>query len=320
MRLISIIIPCYNASAFIETCLDALNRQNADNFEVVLIDDCSTDNTVEIIESIKNNYSFPVQLIQNKINRGPAFSRKVGAESASCRYLAFCDADDFYADTFVNRVSDVLNHSSPDMIIFGYNLVLNKGMIRQHVFVKEDVFFASKETLFLTGVTSLCCLTMKRELFLSVEHPDLRNGEDMAVIPLLLANAHTVHILSGIFYNYISRPSSASNTSSLKVVESLLSSFEHVRKHMPKCYKVFEEYIGISRVLYGTLLNLMKVKYDRGRAIAIKQNFENNYPNWEKNPYIKTLPVTRKVFVWCIGHNLTLLPLFLTKIHSMMTR
>ena len=318
MRLISIIIPCYNASAFIETCLDALNSQNADNFEVILIDDCSTDNTVEIIESINKKYSFPVQLIRNEINMGPAFSRKVGAESASCRYLAFCDADDFYSDSFVNSVSNVLCQSSPDMIIFGYNMVFKKRGTVPNKFVRSDCYTDNKEQLFLTGLSSLCCLTIKKELFLSVEHPDLRNGEDMAVIPLLIANAKDAYLVSEPLYNYVSRVDSASSTSSMRVVDSLLASFDFVRQNMPKEYNEFEEFIGISRVLYGTILNLFKVGYKRGMAMEIKNSFTRDYPQWRFNKYIKKLPITRKIFIWFIGHNLTLIPWFMTKIHTWM--
>lgn len=320
MGLISVIIPCYNGSVFIENCLDSLEQQSSGEFEVIIIDDCSTDNTVDVFDSIRKKYHFPIKFLRNKENSGPSYSRKIGAKKSSNPYLAFCDVDDIFTECFVEEVSKSIMNNNPDMVIFGYNMILPNGIKRPHRFTQTDILVASKEQLFLTGINSLWNIVIKKELFLSVEHPDLRNGEDMAVIPLFLAKANIANILSSALYNYVSRPNSISNTSNMKVVKSLLASYNHVRHYMPKGLEVFEEYIGVSRVLYGTILNLFKIGYNRKEAIEIANTFTNYYPNWRSNRYIKELPLTRKIFVWFIGHNLTLMPWLMTKIHTLMIR
>lgn len=320
MSIFSVIIPCYNASNYIQSCLDSFERQARHDFEVIIVDDCSTDSSVELLESVLSSYSYPIQLIKNKTNRGPSYARKVGAQNANSTYLAFCDSDDWFCDNFAEEVYESIKIESPDLILFGYNMICGDGRIRVHKLNCENVANASKELLFLTGINALWSLVVKKELFLNVEHTDLRNGEDMAIIPLLFAKAEKGHVLSTPLYNYNSRNDSISNTSSLKVVDSLLSSFEHVRNNMPKDFVVFEEYIGVSRVLYGVILNLMKVGYDRKKAHSIARDFTHKYPSWKKNPYLKTLPLTRRVFIWFIGHNLTIIPWLMTKLHSIMIR
>lgn len=88
---ISVIVPMYNAATFLKATVDSILAQTCKNFELLLIDDCSTDNTLEVAYS----FSDPrIRVIKNEKNRGAGVTRNKGIESAQSAYLAFCDADD----------------------------------------------------------------------------------------------------------------------------------------------------------------------------------------------------------------------------------
>ncbi len=96
--LLSVIIPVYNAENNIENGLNSIINQTMDfkNIEVVIIDDKSTDNTVNIVKNYVNNFS-NIKLIQlNKNSGGPGFPRNMGISNASAPHIMFLDQDDYY--------------------------------------------------------------------------------------------------------------------------------------------------------------------------------------------------------------------------------
>lgn len=92
--LISIIMPAYNVSAFIEDSIDSVLNQTYTNWELIVVDDGSTDQTLSILKK----YSGLVTVLQHPcgVNRGVSLSRKLGIDHAKGKYIAFLDADDFF--------------------------------------------------------------------------------------------------------------------------------------------------------------------------------------------------------------------------------
>ena len=91
-ELISIIIPCYNVEDYIAECLDSVFSQDYPNFEVIVVDNNSTDSTVDIIKSYKNKFS-NIILLKEK-NKGASYARNTGLCNAKGKWIQFLDADD----------------------------------------------------------------------------------------------------------------------------------------------------------------------------------------------------------------------------------
>lgn len=112
---LSVIVPVYNASLLIERCLDSIyNQETKYSFEIVLVDDGSTDNTISVIDTYKNslpNKGFckdSIVLYQQK-NSGPAMARNKGVELAQGKYCAYLDGDDFWNCGFIEKTLNFLN-------------------------------------------------------------------------------------------------------------------------------------------------------------------------------------------------------------------
>lgn len=110
--LISIVVPVYNAAAYLEQTIDMVIRQTYPEWELLLVDDCSTDQSVEIIrKAVFENEALPPQikdrihLIHKEKNEGAALARNTGIREAKGRYLAFLDADDVW---FTDKLSKEL--------------------------------------------------------------------------------------------------------------------------------------------------------------------------------------------------------------------
>tara|TARA_B100001287_G_scaffold144355_1_gene121384 strand:+ start:15914 stop:16873 length:960 start_codon:yes stop_codon:yes gene_type:complete len=116
--MISIIIPNYNKSEYLVDTINSVKSQTYQNWECIIVDDFSNDNSVEIIvNEIKNDDRFT--LLKNKSNKGGGFTRNLGIKKSSGEYILFLDSDDFLSNNcFENRISFLKNKSNIDYVIF----------------------------------------------------------------------------------------------------------------------------------------------------------------------------------------------------------
>ena len=115
---VSVIIPAYNAAAFIQKAIDSALNQTFQNLEVIVVDDGSTDDTVHLIKGYGNK----VTLLQQK-NSGAAAARNFGAQMAAGKWLAFLDADDLWESDKLEKqmaLSSIYSWSYTDSVFFGH--------------------------------------------------------------------------------------------------------------------------------------------------------------------------------------------------------
>lgn len=125
MEKVSIIVPIYNSSNYIKTCIDSILNQTYNKFELILIDDGSTDNSLEII----NSYNDSRIKVITQTNHGVSYTRNYGIDLASGKYIMFIDNDDYidkdYIETYINSIQE----NDDDIVIGGYRRVNSKGKV-----------------------------------------------------------------------------------------------------------------------------------------------------------------------------------------------
>lgn len=126
MEKISIIIPVYNAEKTIRRCLDSILASAYENYEVILIDDGSTDDSVLIIsEYKKRNQRF--KLIAQS-NSGPSAARNKGLEVANGDIISFVDSDDYVRDDYLEKLASTFKKEKVDVVFFGFHRVNADGI------------------------------------------------------------------------------------------------------------------------------------------------------------------------------------------------
>lgn len=116
MPLVSVIIPAYNASNTIEDCLCSLNKQSDNNFEVIVYDDGSLDDTLIKVESFKRYSNFPLKIFTGD-NRGVSYARNFAISKASGDFLAFIDSDDLVESNYIRLFNNANNQELADLYI-----------------------------------------------------------------------------------------------------------------------------------------------------------------------------------------------------------
>lgn len=140
---VSIIIPLYNVASFIIQCLDSVRSQSYTNLEVLLVDDCGTDNSMAVVQEYLEHHAFAeVKILHHTHNRGLSAARNTGLEAATGEYVFFLDSDDELTDDCISVMTEPIKKFHYDFVIANYEvtgsdkeyppLVLPEGEIRNN--------------------------------------------------------------------------------------------------------------------------------------------------------------------------------------------
>ena len=108
--LVSIVMPVYNASQYVGQAVDSCLRQTYRNFEILAVDDASTDNSHEVLQSLSDAR---LRVFRNETNRGPGATRNVALHNSRGEWITVLDADDCYLDERLALLLDVAEHHGP---------------------------------------------------------------------------------------------------------------------------------------------------------------------------------------------------------------
>lgn len=127
--MISVLITTYNSSAFISESICSLSHQKFDKFEIIIVDDGSTDNTLEVISTlIKKHSTLDIQCIEaGKIGRAKVLN--IGIQAAKFDWIAILDADDLWHPKKLQCQADILLTDNPDVLVTNYKLIASPGEI-----------------------------------------------------------------------------------------------------------------------------------------------------------------------------------------------
>lgn len=121
MKTVSVIVPVYNVEPFLERCIRSILRQSFTNFELILVDDGSKDNSAEICDQFCEIDS-RIHVI-HQLNQGVSVARNTGINAATGRYIMFCDADDWVASNWIEKHIEVIQEKPNAWIVSGVDYV-----------------------------------------------------------------------------------------------------------------------------------------------------------------------------------------------------
>lgn len=250
----SIIVPAYNAEKYLEKCLDSIFKQTNQDFEVIVVNDGSTDNTLEIL----NKYQGDIILIDQK-NQGLSIARNNGVKKSSGKYLIFVDSDDYIENKLLEKI-DGVSKNNPDLIRFGLNVVTNdnKSEILAPSFSNYDGTTAFIEIVKNEYVDPAWLYAYKKDFYIGNNFEFLPNmyHEDFGLIPNIITTASLVTSISYPGYNYVQHEGSiiSDKTKNIKKAYDFLTQGKLLLKEKDKC-KEFYSYIANCLIVKANTLN-----------------------------------------------------------------
>lgn len=117
---VSVIVPVYNTEQYLRECLESLVKQTYSNYEVIIVNDCSPDNSMSIITEYTTEYPDKFYCITPNVNVGIGRARDLGIHHAKGEYIMFVDSDDFVAPTFIEIPVRTMEQADADIVQFGF--------------------------------------------------------------------------------------------------------------------------------------------------------------------------------------------------------
>ncbi|PFA05077.1 glycosyltransferase family 2 protein [Bacillus cereus] len=197
--LVSIVTPSYNANSFIEKTIQSVQSQTYKNWEMIIIDDVSKDNTCELIkeESKKDNR---IRLIELKENSGAAIARNTGINNARGKYVAFLDSDDLWLPEKLEKQLAFMQNNDIAFSFTGYQIMNQDGTLTDkvvHVPGKINYNGLLKNTI-------IGCLTVMLDIekLGKIQMPNIRTRQDTATWLKILRQGHYAYGLDEVLSKY----------------------------------------------------------------------------------------------------------------------
>lgn len=207
----SIIVPIYNTEKYLDKCIQSVINQTYDDYELIMIDDCSTDSSFEIAcKYIQNN----IKIIKNKNNSGLSITRNAGIREASGEYIFFLDSDDYIDKNALSDLSDLIYRNEfPDIIYTKFIEEREKNRVIKCGYASEPNKLYSREE-FLKGelekrtLYAAACFGIYKRKFIVHNKLYFKAGichEDELWTPQVVNMAHTIYLSDLAYYHYIRR-------------------------------------------------------------------------------------------------------------------
>ena len=232
---ISIVIPTYNAGKYIEECLKSIINQTYSNFEVIIVNDGSTDNTRDICEKYAK-IDDRIKLI-NTENRGAGSARNTGLKETRGKYISFIDSDDYICKNYYEKMHKIISNEDADIVECHYKRV--EGYC-------ENIFTNTEEKTIYTNFEKLLILygddeteytnsvivnnkIYKKELFNEIKFPVNRIIDDEFIMYKLMYNSKKIISIPDIMYAYVQSAESVMRASfKEKRVHDTLDAYDEV--------------------------------------------------------------------------------------------
>lgn len=306
---LSVIIPCYNIEKHIEKCIDSVLCQTFENFELLLLDDGSTDQTLDILKKCEKKD--PRIKVFTHANRGVSYTRNRGIELAAADYIMFIDGDDWIEDNMVNlliepqsptdimRVCGMVNERNGEVI---------KNSVLAAIIKKKKLEFDQNQlmTLFPSSIlSSPCCKLYNKKILLKnniIFDESISYQEDLKFNLEYLQNIKLIKIIPEFKYHYVEHETSSSSrfhknlNESIHIISKLLIAFPNYEKsqksvqifnidqilklisnylHKNSTYTLKEKYNGINQILTSNLFRdseevIMKMNLGKALKVLLK--------------------------------------------------
>ncbi|HGG9050788.1 glycosyltransferase family 2 protein [Enterobacter hormaechei] len=208
---ISIITPTFNSGSTIVETYNSISKQTHENWEWLVTDDCSSDDTINILSSICEKDS-RVRVFKNSTNSGAAVTRNNSLSNVSGDFITFIDSDDLWFSSKLEKQLNFMIVNELDFTFTAYELVDAQGIpLGKVVDLQGDNFSVNYSDMLKKKATLGCSTVMiKKNAFSDFSMPLIRTGQDYALWLKLLKSGKKAHLLNEILTRYRILPNSIS--------------------------------------------------------------------------------------------------------------
>jgi glycosyltransferase involved in cell wall biosynthesis len=310
---VSVIIPVFNTEKYLRRCLDSVLSQTFTDFELILVDDFSADDSPEICEEYAKN-DRRIKVIHNRQNKGSSLARKAGLDVACGDYILFVDSDDWIENNMLELIYNKALSDGFDIVYCGIYQNTNTGQNEYRIPFLDNKIEIMKQILTWNKFTpSLCNKLIKHKIYNMVNFPVANFGEDRQIIVQAIHYASRISFIKESLYHYNYNNNSLCNDSS-GILKRYIDEYEitkwiikFLENNYIACFYTFEPELS-------AYINSLKLHFVQEKPIRDIPKLHELYPNsnskifdpsWKEALYNKIILFFAVNNIVCIAYTLS---------------
>lgn len=306
MMKVSVIVPVYNTEKYLRRCLDSLVNQTIEDIEIIVINDCSPDNSKEILKEYEKKHKDKIKVFHNKTNKGIGYNRNYGIKKATGEYIGFVDSDDWVNETMYDKLYKKAKTDKLDLVLCNFHKMLEKENDLEEIASSEISYFKNtnlKQTpnLLLDVELAPWNKLYKKELIKEITFPENLKYEDTIFVLKAMARSKKIGMVDEKLNYYLVRSKSETTVMNKKVYDIL-----KVSKMMIDELKSHDYYNDVKDYAEAmTIRNLFRYtlqqRYQKNKKLAnefIDDAFKflnEEFPNWKQNKIWKKRNILKRM-------------------------
>ena len=283
---ISVIVPVYNTEKYLERCLESIISQSLKEIEIIIINDGSTDKSLELIK--KFEITDKRLKIINKKNEGPSIARNIGIENSKGEYIIQIDSDDWIEQDYLKDIYSYAKKDSLDIVITDFYLDYDDSFFNytKDIKLEDNQILCNEKYLqkFLRGEGYPCVLNklFRSDLYkkTNIKYPiGICLGEDLVTVAQLIEKAKKIGKINKAYLHYIQNPNSITKNGKLKKVNDLFFVLYEVKNRLKNSIE--------EKFLDGLIINNLG-------GIFYSENFMKDYCK-EANKFLDIVKETSEI-------------------------
>lgn len=236
--MISVIVPVYNVESYLNRCIDSILAQTYKDFEIILVDDGSNDNSGNICDSFSEEVE-NIKVIHQQ-NQGPAVSRNVGTDNARGQYITYIDSDDIVHPDYLKILYNLCIQNEADLsccnfsFFSGENLIEFESNVTENLQVLDGISAMNQMLYGKIHGSSACALLIKAEIAKKIKFTPGKYHEDDLISFRYFVEAQKVAITNQQLYYYFQRQGSIMHSPYGKIALDELDAGDYI---VEKCQK-----------------------------------------------------------------------------------
>ena len=310
MLKLSIIIPVYNVEKYLRTCLDSVLFTEIPDYEVIAVDDGSTDSCPQILAEYAKRFPRLLHVITTE-NRGVGAARNEAIETANGEFIVLLDSDDRLSDGAVGEILDECSNDF-DICFFDYICVNESGDVIKHLTGCNDypgTYSLEENPAILFELPSSTNKILRRSLFIdnNIKFPGRVWFEDFRTTPKLYIHADKITYVKKEWYIYLQQSNSITHTNKTKRNLEIIDASEDILDYY-KEHGLYEKYFP--ELEYAIFYNELLTSIDRVNLIdptsevqdELLDYYLKKFPDYTENKYFKSMPAKYKLIYNLIIH------------------
>ncbi len=297
----TIITANYNGYHLMNKYFESLEKQSFKDFEIIIIDDCSTDDSYSKLLEYSKNSKTNIKILKTKENSGPGEARNIGIKNATGEYIAFVDNDDWLEYEALKDINKIISKNKYDCIIYDYIMDFGEKKIISSSMYGNFNGEIKKEDAIIYVRNHTACKFYKASIIKSnnIYYPNIRRHEDIAFVGKALVNCDSFYYFKKPLYHYVQYKNSLSKSN--KIDDSTLDTAYLILKDSYK--NQYEEELkekSVIDLLYNKVFIMCKNKKSNKIIRSFIKQYEESNANWHNYTIVKYVGLTKRIYLMLI--------------------